>query len=645
MLKILINSLEIDFDGVIPYRMINPIFSNEVSHSFNIKTVNTKTNKDIIGQLHLPEINLNKKSYDAAIITDAFTFLGKVYFNSVTDKYIDFQFNSQNDFWNNAKEDIRKIGVPFVVSYLPVMNSKFMDEFHLTGQYCGYINGIDFNDGQLLEDETTAPVPFLQLNHIIEQIFDYLDIDIKKNALALNDDVDQLYLYNNNSNGRYKYYPFSFPLNPDFLNLFMVSISEGAYVLYCSGGHTIVDQSYVQVIMVSIDPVAAAAQFSFRVFQATVEDEYHITFELTPVVESLNGSNYIIVSKPYYDGLLEDQSKNHLPEISCGEFLKEVENLLAAVVFIDESSRSARIEFLKDILKSGEAVDISDYAEPVSDQIIDVKDGYKLEYEAPASDEYYSQRIVELTDLLTEKQSVATANDLPLVGSSNNDLRYVTAENSYYRYYLINFLRSQGWEFYSENVLPLQEDGGEYNIRTKFSPVLSKIVTLTFRDSRYSLPSFILTGDYLVLNVEKAGKFICLAEYDTDDFRLFFYRGNINHTFHVKTMPALTKTVSLPVCTHDVYGSDGNKISTANLSLRWDGEYGIYNQLYKEFIDLMVNHYREETRFIDWPLWMLNSFPWWKKVRVNHMNYLVHSINLDISKNSIKIKDTILVPA
>jgi len=623
MLKILINLLEIDFDGSISYRMLNPMFNSEMSHSFNIKTINTARNKDIISQLHLPETGYNQVRFEAMIITDAFTFKGAIYFNSVTDKYLDFQFNSNNDFWNLADVSLRTITMPFDVNYLPVKNSKFMDNFPLLGDgYSGYINGLNEN-GLPAEDETTAPVPFLRFNSVISGIFAGLGIDIIQNELAQHADIEQLYLYNSNSNGYYWFPILSF----DSI-YFQVSISDEKYVFYCAYGHGIINNSYVLINSAYLRPIAAQEQLLNKVMQATVEDEYNISFDIVPIVTTLQGSpNQITVIKPIYLAKISEDARNHLPEINCGEFLKEVEKLTASRVFIDESSQSARIIFLKNILKSNDIIDISDVSGNVSEQTLDKIDGYKLSYENPSEDDYYADRVKELTDQLTVKDPVATYNNLPLIGNANNDVRLVTDENCYYRYFTINFLRSAGWEFYSENVLKLQEGAGKLSIQTKFSPVLFvKIGTFPFL--------------FPYACVEKEGQFIIINGSNYEDFRLFFYRGDFEHV----NQSVLNERITTPLLTNDVYDHNGDKIATANLSLRWDGDYGLYEQLYKEYIDLMINRYREETRFINWPLWMLNSFPWWHKYRINHMNYLVKSIDLLLKSSGAILKNSILVP-
>jgi hypothetical protein len=652
MLKILINSLEIDFDGVISHQMINPMFTDQVSHSYNCKTVNTVRNKNVIAQLHLPEVGYNQVKYPAQILTDAYSFIGAIYFNSVTDKYLDFQFNSQNDFWNTADVSLRSIDLPFDAKYLPISNSKFVDNFPIGPNYSGFINGID-EEGNTLSDITnyqgftfsdikTVPVPFMRFNSVVSGIFNNFKINIEANDLVKNVDLEQLYLFNSNSNGKFRY------RKPDERLVYSwdftyckVTIENDRYLFYSNAAHNFKDGAYLLISSGVVRPIAAQNQLVGNIFKVTVDNSHNLSLDIKPVVSALTPvaivdpdlplvttENYIYLARPIRNGLLEEKSKNHLPEINCGDFIHEVEKITGSKVFIDESSRGCKIILLKNILKSTDVIDITEFSGEVTGQIVGKQEGFKLLFENPSEDKYWSARVKEPTDLHTIKEPIYGDQYLPMTGNSNNDLRLVTLTNCYYRYFEISFYKSSGWEFYSENILKMQEGEGKFSIETKFSPLL--IEQLIMHSPHWIYP-----------RIDKEGNFLIIGEGNYDDFRLFFYRGlypvRIWKSDHYETF-------NYPLSTNDVYDPALEKIPEANLALRWDSEYGLYNQLYKEWIDLMVNHYREETRFINWPLWMLNSFPYWKKFRVNHQNYLVKSIDIEISAEGTRIKDTVLVP-
>lgn len=605
MLKVIINNSQIDFTGSIPMRLLNPLFNDKPSYSLNIKTYNTPRNKDIIKQIHLPEANYNEISFPAEIITDAFVLKGSVTFSSVTDKYLDFQFISQNDFWEQAKTSLKNIDLSFqLAQYFAIKNTRFCDEFPIVNNYSGILN-------DPAGANITTKVPFFRLNDIVNSVFNSLNINVLRNDIEEHADLKQLYLYNNNSNSRYGKIIngfegwFSFYLNIDGDNYILNTTPQ-------TDPHNITVQGFVSLRNIITATPGVKDQLEGKVVKVTVDegDPSILKVEdIVPVTDSIAQPSTGIANNMFFTGVFEN-SKNHLPEITCSNFLTEVERLTASKIFVDESNNNANIILIKNILKTNDIIDITKYSGIAGEQRPFKKDGYKYNFTKP-QDEYYESRIKELTDLLTIKNAVATYYNLPS-SANDNDVKLVIDENAYYRYSGINFLGNVGWEFYSLNNLPLQTGAGEYKIESKFSPLITEII-----------------NGKIYSRVDKVGKFICLNELDNDDFRLFFYRGIHNGT---------------PLCTNSIYDHTGAKISTANLELKWDGTYGLHNQLHKELTDLMVNKYREEKRFINWPQWMLNSFAFWKKYRILHINYLVKSIDFEIFPDKVVMKDTELVP-
>ncbi len=612
MLKILVESQEIDFDGVITLRLLNPMFNDKMSHSYNCKTTLTARTKDVFNQLHLPEIGYSQVRFNGMLVTDSFTLIGAIYVNSITDNYLDFQFNAQNDFWNKVKLSFEDMDLPTdSAKYFPVLNNKHMDNFNLAGDdYSKFMNGVDYS-GNPLTDDTTASVPFLKLNSIIAGIFEELNIQIDRNDLAQHADIDQLYIFNVNSDGKYDVFKYA------IIDV-RITLENEKYVLTSYNGsfHGLGNNAYVRVVCRRLEPIEAFNQLNGKIFKVNVIDDITISLDTVPLVQSIYSEGVGSIYKIVNIGHAIRKAADHLPGNSCAEFLQELEKLLAFRIFPDESTNKVRIIFLKNIINSNDVEDLSDIASIETEQSLDMIDGFKLSYEDPSDDARWSDRITELEPMLNIKDSVATFAALPIIGSENNDLRLVTSENCYYRFITVSFTKVSGWEFYSENVLPMQTASGKLTIESKFSPVLT-----------------VKAANFLWANVEKEGKFIILDERANDDYRLFFYRGDLQNF-----------PTPVPLLTNDVYNAAGNKIASANLSLRWDGQYGLYEQLYREYLDLMTNKYRESTRYVKWPQWMLNSFAWWKKYRVNHQNYLVKSIDIELTAGGVKIKDSVMVP-
>jgi len=108
--------------------------------------------------------------------------------------------------------------------------------------------------------------------------------------------------------------------------------------------------------------------------------------------------------------------------------------------------------------------------------------------------------------------------------------------------------------------------------------------------------------------------------------RLLFYRG-------IKTDS--TGTNSVPLGTPDVYDYFKNKIPEANLSLRWEGEYGLYEKLWKPVIeDFILKTRQVEIQRIISPI-QLRQLDFSEKYRARGIDYIYDEITIPVSETTI----------
>jgi hypothetical protein len=97
-------------------------------------------------------------------------------------------------------------------------------------------------------------------------------------------------------------------------------------------------------------------------------------------------------------------------------------------------------------------------------------------------------------------------------------------------------------------------------------------------------------------------------------------------------------TKKYPMGTNDVYDAFGTKIPEANLSTKWDGEYGIYEKLAKPFI----KWYNEMTKAVT-VVFMPNAedlfMDFSQKQRINGIDYLVDEIRVEIKDDEIGVAE------
>ncbi len=641
------NTTELEFDGDISVKLNSPLLASDVSHSFDFLVKHTQANKEALKYLHLPEVDANKfPAKDLSIISDIISLRGQIRAESVNQDGINLYFIGQNNFWERAKElKLTELDTWFYYAngtkiqqleaeYLPVENVKYFSEFpyNLT-EYIGKINAMPVasaNHTDIADDAATARVPMPRLGFLLARILQNLSLNLVKDDFNADSDLSQLYLYSNTTSSDFYLEidllpsagtPFIFYCiievitDDDDEKQYKVTATNAFYV---AQSHELQDGDYVKIG--SLNQAFGLDNTIFRVKVDTastffIEDALYSKYG-DPVGELKGLFSKQIIRR---NDPAEEEIKYHVPDISMADFVKEIEIISGTRLFVNESTYEARVLSIEDIVTAQGSIDITKYAGPVQEiEMID-EDGYSFAFDAP-EDDYYKEQIKALEDNFTIKDAVATTGDLPATGSEANDVRYVTAEDSYYRFKKLGFQSDAGWEFYTKNLLDVLEGEGDLQFQSKFSPVLM------YHD-----------GQQYVCKVEKEGSFLTLNEVDQDDFRLMFYRG-------VYQQNGTNKYVKL--VTNDVYDHEKNKIDGANLRLRWDTEYGIIEQRYKNYLNWKLNVAKPVTCPINWPSNLLQNFDFSRKYSIKGVNYFVQSIELTLrSKGKALVGSTYLVKA
>lgn len=93
-----------------------------------------------------------------------------------------------------------------------------------------------------------------------------------------------------------------------------------------------------------------------------------------------------------------------------------------------------------------------------------------------------------------------------------------------------------------------------------------------------------------------------------------------------------------PLATNDVYDSDLTKIPEANLSLKWDGEYGIYNRFAKDFI-YWFNTIAKPVTILIQPTVEDLFMDFSKKKRINGIDYIFDEIRGEIKGDTMSVAE------
>jgi hypothetical protein len=275
---------------------------------------------------------------------------------------------------------------------------------------------------------------------------------------------------------------------------------------------------------------------------------------------------------------------DHLPNILVSEYWLNLCALLGIGWEYNSSTRMLQLANLNDIAGDTNFIDFPSPVSPIVNLQASNYNGFRLKQEA--SDDSFINDNFRSLDGLNYLGSVAFIGSLPFDGSQQvNDCYFVRQRKAFF---IWNYDKDNGvmnWIFHSydffftyESIDPTLGDN-TLEIKTKIFPIMLK--GYAQQDEILGAPP--LRG-WIIPETHQPGTFDGLPDYFKSDFTtsLLFYRG-LQRDHHDNLYP---------LGTNDVFNYDGERIDleehTATLSLRWDGEYGLYEKRYKKWIDFLL---------------------------------------------------------
>ena len=340
----------------------------------------------------------------------------------------------------------------------------------------------------------------------------------------------------------------------------------------------------------------------------------------------LNSDVHMYEQKPF----LDINVKDYVPEIIGEDYLSGLLNMFGCALFVSNFNRTAKIVFLKDIISSSDIVVLqtksSDYqitVEPITE--------YLLSQTFDSEDSLNDMHMVNLNDYNVKDPVVNKSLLLvDVFGAYNNDVRFVENERMYYKC-------SIGEEYLA--VLPYweklcYENLLEYGTGTEVIEV--KASSPAMEMPYYAQPPY-KHQEMLIPHVSQ--KCIIpglIPSYKNKcSLRLMFYRGMVEGFYGTPedsgsgwvTPP--TRDL-YPLGSNNVYDIDGNKIADANLSLLWDGEYGLYENFWKQWVEQRPLTKIVKIKNLLMPI-EIRKLDFSKKYRISDNNYLLKEVRFTIT--------------
>lgn len=306
--------------------------------------------------------------------------------------------------------------------------------------------------------------------------------------------------------------------------------------------------------------------------------------------------------------------KNHLPDMLISELIISLQNTFN-LSFIFDNENNVRIIKRKKLINKPATVDISDEALDCKEIIIETKpDGFMFTWDRDEDDNSIESLFKSIDDVLDNiKDPLQSESDLETLEPEPNEIRYIIDSDWYLIFAAVQ--TDAGvvfqWQIFSWGELQ------NYTIGNGLEVIVSKFSPLFFN------PAFTYHIGMKVKcpMVGQEGNVIVREDFAPFKPRLMFYRG----------MQKDNSNNDYPMGSCDVLDYHQNKIADANLSLRWDGEYGLYENCWKEYLYWWMNR-----KLVKWIIKDPSRIDFDKIYSINRSNYLLKKKSTVLSLHKIE---------
>jgi len=309
---------------------------------------------------------------------------------------------------------------------------------------------------------------------------------------------------------------------------------------------------------------------------------------------------------------------NSMPDITIADFLLAIRNFLNLAYVVDGDT--VRIIKRKDLVLKPTAIEITDQAigKP---NILSVKtDGFKLDWSVDGDDDLWAEDFYKNLDsyLPFIKDPVQSFEDLEDLEPDQNEIRYIIDEDLFARYIYFAYdpehepvlYRWQwvGWSLNYQNY----RSGNAVEV---FSSIVAPILTTTA--IHFTPPT---AGYFKGPWVEQKGAISDAGIVPAFALRLLFYRGLDKDSLNA----------DIPLATNDNLNRVGELLPGKNLCLKFEGEYGIYAQLYQHYLSWWM-----DRRIVKWTIKNPSELKFHEKYAIDGKHYLLKKRTVNHTEQGI----------
>jgi hypothetical protein len=308
--------------------------------------------------------------------------------------------------------------------------------------------------------------------------------------------------------------------------------------------------------------------------------------------------------------------KDFLPDMLIKDFILAIRNLFNLAITIDNQGFASIVK-RKDLVTSGKSKPLN--AKAMGRPLVTISDntaGVKLHWEHEPNDLLFSEgfkNIYEDPKLL--KPPVNTIDELALISATINEIRLVTSYGLYYQYSgeEVDGVTEYSWKVFSN-------DFQDFIIGEKPEEYTALASTLPMIHYQRSIGGPIIRcpqAAQLSSSIIRSVSLPC-------SLRFLFYRGMVEDS---------TGT-PYPYGSSDAFDSAGEILPDASLSLKWQGDTGLYNQLWKDYLT-----WWKKRKVVTWTIADPSKLDFFTVYEIDNNHYILKNRSISLQYQGVQPGD------
>jgi len=308
--------------------------------------------------------------------------------------------------------------------------------------------------------------------------------------------------------------------------------------------------------------------------------------------------------------------KDFLPDILIKDFILAIRNLFNLAITIDNQGFASIVK-RKDLVTSGKSVPLN--AKAMGLPLVTISDnttGVKLHWEHEENDLLFSEGFKDIyADPTLIKPPVDTIDELTLIAATINEIRLVTSYGLYYQYSgeTVDGVTEYSWKLFSN-------DFQDFIIGDKPEEYTAMASTLPMIHYQRSIGGPIIRCP----QAAQLSSSIIRSTSLPFSLRFLFYRG----------MVADSTGTPYPYGSSDAFDSEGELLPDASLSLKWQGETGLYNQLWKDYLT-----WWKKRKVVTWTITDPSLLDFFTVYEIDNNHYILKNRSISLQYEGIQPGD------